>query len=315
MIERDVSNFSTSNIASGNMLADRRYAWGTSAAEDGNDLGAADLFEQTVELAPDWAPAWFSLGQARVRQGLFEGAIFAFTRSQALDIGGGLGSSLHLSILGAGAAPAIAPPAYVAALFDQYAERFDTHLVTALAYCGPALLRRAIEQACTAGLRTFHFIDGCDLGCGTGLMAKAMVPNVGLMIGVDISPNMVAAAQATLCYEQLFGGDMQAFLTGQATSSRDLMLAADVFVYVGDLAGIFAQCARVLRPGGVFAFSVQQGLEGWSLGADLRYAHSRGYLLELAADNDFENVVLDAAFLRKDAGVNVPGLVCVMTRA
>ena len=64
-------------------------------------------------------------------------------------------------------------------------------------------------------------------------------------------------------------------LRGRPDASADLVLAADAMVYVADLAPVLREAARVLAPGGLFAFTVEtHGGEGVILGEGLRYAHS-----------------------------------------
>ena len=70
------------------------------------------------------------------RQGDREAALAGWRRVQALDPEGSLGASLHVSRL-CGEAPATMPDAYVRALFDDYAPRFDAHLIGKLRYRGP----------------------------------------------------------------------------------------------------------------------------------------------------------------------------------
>ncbi len=72
-------------FASGDLIADCRYAYGRAAAGDGDFLAAADVFEQALERAPDWAPALFALGEARERLGRREAAAKAFRRTLAAD--------------------------------------------------------------------------------------------------------------------------------------------------------------------------------------------------------------------------------------
>ena len=305
----------SSQATSGNIIADMRYAWGAAASRDGDYSEAAGIFQQALELAPGWAQGWMALGEAREKSGDLIGAIEAYGHAPALDPSGLLGAQLRLAALGATLAPSIAAPAYVRALFDQYAPQFETHLVGALSYCGPALLLAALERACTATGRVFHFDRGFDLGSGTGLMAQALVPRVTTFIGVDLSPKMNDLARATGFYNQLHARDITAFLSEETAASSDLVVAADVFVYMGDLAPIFAASADVLEPGGLFAFSVQCGAGlAWSLGADLRYLHSKQYLRALADAHGFEAIVLDDASTRKNAGTDMPGLVCVLAR-
>lgn len=273
------------------------------------------MFEQALELAPDFAPAWIGLGDARQRLGRRDAAAAAFARAAALDPRGTLGAQMRLAALGAIEAPGAPPSAWVSALFDEYAPRFDTHLVKALAYRGPELLMSALERACLLRGRAFKFARALDLGCGTGLMGRALAPHAGSLRGADISPAMIEIARTAGFYAELHVCDLSAYLETQADGGSDLVIAADTFVYAGDLSGVFAQGARALMPGGLFAFTLQSAAgNSWSLGADLRYAHSRGYIDRLAAQYGFDTVILDEASARRDAGADVPGLVCVLAR-
>ena len=61
------------------------------------------------------------------------------------------------------------PQAYVRALFDQYAPRFEFALVDDLGYRGPALLFKAVLSVRAAARKPAFFKRAIDLGCGTGL--------------------------------------------------------------------------------------------------------------------------------------------------
>ncbi|MDF2119995.1 methyltransferase domain-containing protein [Roseiarcaceae bacterium H3SJ34-1] len=306
--------------SSGNIVLDRRYAWAKAEAEDGAHAAAADILDQIVAEAPRWAAAWFALGVAREKAGDKQGAAVAFQRLAELDAEGLFGALLHLARLGVTATPERAPESYVRGLFDQYAARFEMHLVDELGYCGPALLRDALRRA--AGDGGFQFRNFIDLGCGTGLMARALSPHFDHAAGVDLAPLMIGKARKTGLYARLETGDLAAFLRNESTGSADLVIAADVFIYLGSLDEVFSETARVLGQGGLFAFSVQTGddsvsvsEDGWALGKDLRYAHSENYLRRLAAQTGFDIVLLEAASVRRDAGRDVPGLVCVLLKA
>jgi predicted TPR repeat methyltransferase len=303
------------SASSGDLLADRRYEWGAGALKERDFHGAADLFRQAIELAPLWAPAHLSLGDALAGLGDRAGAQAAWGEAARLDPSGVLGAELKIAALGAAAAPATAPREYVRALFDEYAPRFDAHLRGALGYRGPELLLAAIERACEATGREYWFDRCLDLGCGTGLMAAELWKRVDSMNGCDLSPVMIEGAQLSGKYSHLHVADVVDYLAGNGDDSSDLVVAADVFVYIGALEPVFAQSARVVQPQGLFAFTVQRG-EGadWAVGADLRYAHSRAYIERLAAAHGFAVVVLDDASTRKDAGRDVPGLVAVLAR-
>lgn len=301
--------------SSGDLLADRRYDYAAAALAEGDFVAAADLFAQAAEVAPRWAAAWFGLGQAREALTQKDAAAEAFTRARNCDTHDELGAGLRLARL-TGASPAAPPADYVRGLFDQYAGRFDRHLREELGYRGPELLRDALSAARAERSQPLHFDRVLDLGCGTGLMGRALFPNFDSIHGVDLSPRMVEAARATGVYNAAEAGDLLDFLRAQGEDSADLVVAADVFVYLGDLDPVFRASARALESGGLFAFTVQRGAGAdYELGADLRYAHSADYLRCLAATHGFSVASLVDASTRKDAGRDVPGLAAVMVRA
>jgi predicted TPR repeat methyltransferase len=299
--------------SSGNIVLDRRFAWAKAEADEGAHEAAADILQQIVAEAPIWSAAWFALGVAREKSGDPAGAAAAFQRLTEIDPEGLFGAPLHLARLGAATAPERAPDDYVRGLFDQYAARFDAHLVDALAYRGPALLLEALRrtEADRGGaLRFRHFID---LGCGTGLMARALTPHFEQATGVDLAPLMIEEARKSGLYARLEAAELTAFLRVEPAASADLVIAADVFVYMGNLEEVFGETARVLTPDGLFAFSVQAG-EGadWRLGDDMRYFHSQAYVRRLAAQTGLAVLTIETASTRQDAGRDVPGLVCVL---
>lgn len=303
--------------SSGNLFADRRYEYARAAAKDGDDAAAADLLEQALELAPDWAAAWFALGEACERQGARDQAARAFAQCIASDPDDRHGASLRLALGGGAPAPVAMGAAYVRGLFDQYAPRFDAHLTGALGYRGPQILEGALRAACDARGRGFHFAAVLDLGCGTGLMAAALDPHFDTIHGVDLSPGMIAQARKTGLYDSLETAEMLGWMKSRPAAQASLVTAADVLVYVGDLSPLFAQAARVLDPArGLFAFTTQR-LEGedYALGADMRFAHAPEYLRGCAQAAGLQVVLLEEQSTRRDAGRDVPGLVCVLELA
>jgi predicted TPR repeat methyltransferase len=204
--------------------------------------------------------------------------------------------------------------AYVRRLFDQYAARFDTALTERLAYRGPAVLRQAVEQAVHAAQRPLRFSAMLDLGCGTGLAGAAFAPLADRLVGVDLSPAMVAQAESKQLYDRLATGELAAFLKDELSKGEryDLVVAADVFVYVNDLAPVLAASAQVLAPGGVLAFTVEtHPNEGVKLLQTLRYAHGEPYIQRALAGAGLTAASIAKAAVRSEKGVPVDSLVVI----
>jgi predicted TPR repeat methyltransferase len=302
-------SFASAFRSSGDLLADRRYAYAKAAVEDGDHAEAAEILRQVLELVPHWAPAMFMLGLAEDKLSHRAEAIEALESAAALDINDELGAGLQLARLGARPAPLVASPAYVQSLFDQYATHFEKHLVGTLGYRAPALLFDAVT-AC----RSNAFASVIDLGCGTGLCGTAFRQMAAHLSGVDLSPGMIEEARAKAVYDRLEVSEIEAFLAAEPSASADLLLAADVFVYIGDLSPVFRQAARVLTPDGLFAFTLQTAEAGFKLGDDLRFAHSPAYIEMETAKAGLKIMTLQSAVTRQDAGHDVQGVTVVAGR-
>lgn len=306
------TSFSTGT--SGDLIADRRYAYGEAAQADNDFVAARDLFAQTLERVPDWPPAYFALAHAYLALEEMAAAADALRRVRALDPDDRLGASVALARLSGGEARgADMPDAYVASLFDEYAPRFDSHLIEALEYCAPqrlsALLRKE-KQGPSAPVRAL------DLGCGTGLMAREMTGGFSECVGVDLSAGMLRVASATGFYDRLERAELLAFLRGEADARYDLVLAADVFCYVPDLAPVFAEVARVLGLGGRFAFSIQtHDGSGVVVGADNRVHHPAAHIRMLGAQSRLTLSHEVTASTRVDRGIPVPGALFVWEKS
>jgi predicted TPR repeat methyltransferase len=259
-------------LSSGNLVADRRFEFARDLQLKGDLAAAADLLLQATELAPNFASAWFTLGEIREQLGQHDAAIAAFRQARKADPNDHHGASLHLMRLGAEQIAAM-PEAYVQTLFDQYAPRFEAALVDDLGYRGPSLLFKAVLAVRTAAKKPAFFRRAIDLGCGTGLAATAFVKGVDYFIGFDLSPKMIERARATSLYAELEVADMVRGLRGQPDSGADLVLAADAMVYLADLAPVLNEAGRVLVAGGVLACTVEthEG-DGVIIGGGLRYA-------------------------------------------
>jgi len=297
-------------VSSGDLIADRRYKWALDHAARGDFTGAANILAQTVELAPAFATAWFALGAIRDNLGDRAGAIAAWERARDADPEDYHGARLQLARLGAGEVTPAMTEVYVRRLFDQHAETFDQSLLERLDYRGPAVLLAAVESV-VGRLRIGSMLD---LGCGTGLAGAAFRPYVDWLAGIDLSPEMVAKARAKGLYDRLAAAELRQFLAAEAAAAAryHLIVAADVLVYVSDLAPVAAAVARVLAPGGLFAFTVETHPgEGAVLQPTLRYAHGAAHVRAALAGAGLAALHLAETSTRTEKGAPVAGLVVV----
>jgi predicted TPR repeat methyltransferase len=298
-------------LSSGDVIADRRLEWARDREAKGDLTGAEDLLMQVLELAPGYASAWFILAELREKRGDRDGAVVAFEKAGTADPQDRHGASLHLIRLGARPSSAM-PESYVRALFDGYAARFDEALTTNLNYRAPELLFRAIEAA-HAGAR-MKFGSVADLGCGTGLAALPFRPLSDWMVGVDLSPAMLAQARTKGIYDRLVENDVLAFLAGEAkiNARYHLVLAADVFMYFDDLAPVLNAVAYVLAEPGQIAFSTEaHDGHGVHMRDTLRYAHSEAHVKSALLAAGLKAISLDFASTRTEKDEPVPGLIVV----
>ena len=302
-------------VSSGDVTADQHYGSALQCAARGDLAGAAEILAQTVQVAPAFATAWFALGAIRDSLGDRAGAITAWLAARDADPDDYHGARLQLARLGVGENTPAMTAAYVRRLFDQQAASFDEALLQRLDYRGPEVVLDAVRSVAGMELRIGSMLD---LGCGTGLGGAAFRPYADWLVGVDISPGMVAKAREKGFYDRLAVLDLQHFLHAEVQSRAQyhLVVAADVFVYVSDLVPITAAPARVLTPDGLFAFTVEvQSGDGVVLQQTLRYAHGAPHVRTAIADAGLNLVALNHVVARKEKGVPVPSLVVVASNS
>ncbi|MEI8195935.1 MAG: tetratricopeptide repeat protein [Phycisphaerae bacterium] len=272
----------------------------------GRPVEAIAYYEKAIATNPQYLEARADLALAYEKAGRMKDAAAQYEALAAVTTDEEFFRFQRAS-LGAGATPPTAPPALVARLFDKYARYFDEHLTKYLGYRAPQLVFQAVARtAPKPGLAIL------DLGCGTGLCGQLFKPLAAKLVGVDLSPAMIEKAQERGIYDRLMVADLLE-ITSVVSESFDLVLAGDVFCYIGDLTPVFQRVAKVLRPGSLFAFTVEVSDEGdYVLRQTRRYAHAPSYIRQLAQSQGYELLSLDRTALRQENQHEVEGLVAVL---
>ncbi|MCF7644039.1 methyltransferase domain-containing protein [Bacillus subtilis] len=313
-------------FSSGDLIADRRAHYAVMMSEAGDHSAAADLMRQSLDYLKfqflQWPAGMFMLSEMHENAGELEEAVTLWRQLLKLDPEDRFGVALKLAQCGLAETPDAAPPAYIEALFDAYAPNFEESLVDKLHYCGPQKLAELIIRHFPE--RTYQHV--LDLGCGTGLMGDEIHPRCGLLSGADLSEAMLKKAEEKQIYTRLIKADVnlcsKAILVDDALPQPDMILAADVFIYIGQLERAFALAAECLRRGGVFAFSVEThdrpdmqdsdgSCEDMILQPSLRFTHSARYIQNLLQVSRFNVLDYQHIPLRLDRGEYLDGYVFI----
>lgn len=280
---------------------------------------AADVYRRALAINPDdYVAGHWELGHALDMSGNTEAAIAAYDECLAREPNNAVASHLRAAL--AGDPSTAAPPAYVAELFDDYASSFEESLVGDLHYSDPQKFLTILEEVVgsKSGGASPSFPRVLDLGCGTGLVGDALRPLIGDLTGVDVSEKMLAIARHKDCYTSLIYADIATFMGNPPAQDEvyELITAADVLTYIGDLEAVFRGVRTRLAPTGLFLFSVESSGNGnYILLPSGRFAHAQDYLRELAELVDFSVRKIETTVIRNDGDKAIEGFLCLLTAA
>ncbi len=261
---------------------------------------AATCFEQVLSRDPNFIPAHNHLAHLHHKAGDTEKAIPHYQQVLRLDPGHTAAKHMLASLLGE--TTDSAPSAYVKEVFDHF-EDYDQSMQTNLCYTTPGQLRNLLEKSLPEKEK---FENGLDLGCGTGLSGEAFRDDVKTLTGIDLSPVMLAKASEKGIYEALYEMELVSFLE-MSDETFDFFIAADVFVYLGNLEPLFRQIKKHATPGACFLFSTEKTDKDFILQGTGRYAHAESYIQKLAKKTGFTVRSNVSANIRKEKGEWIEG--------
>lgn len=196
------------------------------------------------------------------------------------------------------------PEKYVQEVFDNYSGYYETSLLEELEYGVPEKMKSIV----TAGVnwkKSFQY--GLDLGCGTGLCGAAFFEMPTRLDGLDLAPKMIEIARSKNIYEALHISGINEFLSSEV-GPFDLVLASDVFAYLGELQDTLHSVYARTTEDVLFCFSTETiSGSGYKLRSTGRFGHSTDYIEKTASDTGWKVLETHRTSLRKEKEAWVEG--------
>jgi len=95
-----------------------------------------------------------------------------------------------------------------------------------------------------------------EIGCGTGIVSLAIAPHAGEVIGVDLSPSMIAQAEKKThqaAFQNLSFQEADAYALPFEDESFDMVLLTNLLHVVAEPETVIQEACRVLRKSGILA--------------------------------------------------------------
>jgi len=279
---------------------DASYNLGIIYKEMGDNEKATTCFKKVVSHDPSHIPAYNHLAHLYHKAGNTEKATPCYQQVIRLDPSHTAAKHMLASLQGK--TTDTAPSEYVREVFDHFAD-YDQSMEGNLDYATPKHLRHILNES--SGAKK-NFKNGLDLGCGTGLSGEAFKDIVKTFTGVDLSPVMLAKANDKDIYSALHEMELTSFFE-MSTEECDFFIAADVFVYIGNLDPLFRQIKKHAAADACFLFSTETTERDFALQSTGRYGHSEGYIRTLAEETGFSVQSCVSANIRKEKGEWIRG--------
>jgi predicted TPR repeat methyltransferase len=267
---------------------------------------ALSAYQRALALKPDDGDSYRRVGATLAALGRLDEARDVYRRWLEVEPQSPLAQH-YLAACTSVDAPARASDEYVRRTFDNFATSFDA-VLGRLQYRAPALIGEAVAALLGAPAQS---LDVLDAGAGTGLCAPSLRPYARRLVGVDLSPGMLAKARERGGYDLLEEAELSAYM-GEHAAAFDLIVSADTFVYLGDLEAPLAAASVALRAEGHLVFTVERDddppASGFRLCPHGRYAHSEAYVRASLEAAGFEATTVERVQPRLENRQAVEGM-------
>lgn len=268
-------------------------------------------FRRAIELKPGDTVAYHGLSGTLYRAGMIDEAIAVYNEWLTVDPGNAVARHMLAACTGS-TAPERASDNFVRATFDNFAGSFE-RVLDRLGYQAPTLIAGFLDRVVPTADATLVIADA---GCGTGLCADFLRPRATRLVGVDLSPGMLARARARKTYDELIESELAAWLASRS-QEFDLIVSADTLCYFGALEQALAGAAGALRPGGRVVFTVERAADevrDYHLDPTGRYSHAENYVRQVLAAAGLDSIAVEHVVLRRERGKEVQGLLASARR-
>ena len=239
------------------------------------------FFEQVLNLNNTHTPSLNNMAAIYLKMDMRETSREYLQRALAINPQDTI--SKHMLNALNGTTDADTTPEYAKNLFNNYALYYEHHMKDQLNYSLPQHIGRTVHE-----LELLHVNNTLDIGCGTGLSGVVLREISKQLTGIDIAEKMLAHAKEKGIYDSLVHSEVIEFLN-QNKQPYDLIVAADVLPYFGDLSPLFQLISNHLNAEGYFIFSTEiSEQEPWTLQTSARFNHHPDYIKKLANECRFE---------------------------
>lgn len=266
---------------------------------------AVVAYARVLELRPRDTTVYDALGRTLYRAHRVEQAVQVYREWLRVDPGNRVAEHMLAACTG-DAAPGRASDDYVRDTFDAFAGSFD-QVLDQLGYRAPGLIGEWLDRVLPAAEASLVVADA---GCGTGLCAEFLRPHARQLVGIDLSPGMLARARARGKYDDLIEAELSSWLAGQR-EAYDLIVSADTLCYFGMLECVLSGAASALRAGGRLVFTLERAEDGvpdFRLNPSGRYSHAESYVRDGIGAAGLTLTDLGPVVLRREGGQEVNGL-------